>query len=105
VGVKARSILRRHHFPARLLPRLPSAQRARPPPRSSRPPPRRSRSRSTLSSSRVEKKRKRQRFLPFSPLNLHLHPISMRQMVKIFSTSVLGETLPKPTEVSPVIVK
>ncbi len=31
--------------------------------------------------------------------------MSMRQMVKIFSISVLGETLPKPTEVRPVMVK
>ena len=34
-----------------------------------------------------------------------LQPMSMRQIVNIFSASVLGETLPKPTDVRPVIVK
>ena len=32
----------------------------------------------------------------------HLHPTSMRIMENIFSLSVLGATLPKPTEISPV---
>ena len=32
----------------------------------------------------------------------HLHPTSMRIIEKIFSLSVLGATLPKPTEISPV---
>jgi hypothetical protein len=31
--------------------------------------------------------------------------MSMRVIVNIFSASVLGDTLPNPTEVSPVIVK
>ncbi len=31
--------------------------------------------------------------------------MSMRQMVKIFSASVFGDTLPKPTDVRPVMVK
>ena len=40
-----------------------------------------------------------------NPERSHLQPMSMRQMVKIFSASVFGETLPNPTDVSPVIVK
>ena len=37
--------------------------------------------------------------------SVDLQPMSMRQIVNIFSASVLGETLPKPTDVRPVIVK
>ena len=34
-----------------------------------------------------------------------LQPMSMRQIVNIFSASVFGETFPNPTDVKPVIVK
>lgn len=36
---------------------------------------------------------------------LDLHPTNMTQMVKIFSASVFGATLPKPTDVNDVKVK
>lgn len=36
---------------------------------------------------------------------LYLHPTSMTHMVNIFSASVLGATLPNPTDVSEVNVK
>ena len=34
-----------------------------------------------------------------------LQPMSMREIVNIFSASVFGETFPNPTDVKPVIVK
>ena len=34
-----------------------------------------------------------------------LQPMSMRQIVNIFSASVFGDTFPNPTDVKPVIVK
>lgn len=37
--------------------------------------------------------------------NQNLHPTSITQMVKIFSASVFGATLPKPTDVNDVNVK
>ncbi len=38
-------------------------------------------------------------------LLLHLHPESIIQIAKIISMSVLGATLPKPTETRPVNTK
>lgn len=35
----------------------------------------------------------------------YLHPTSITHIVKIFSASVFGATLPKPTDVSEVKVK
>ena len=37
--------------------------------------------------------------------NQYLHPTNMTHMVNIFSQSVVGETLPKPTEVKLLKVK
>jgi hypothetical protein len=41
----------------------------------------------------------------FLKLHLNLHPTNMTQIVKIFSASVFGATLPKPTDVNEVNVK
>lgn len=44
-------------------------------------------------------------FCQSSILSSDLHPINMKRMVKTFSRSVVGETLPKPTPVRAVKVK
>lgn len=49
--------------------------------------------------------RKFKSFVPESFRSFHLHPTNITQIVKIFSASVLGATLPKPTDVSEVKVK
>lgn len=43
--------------------------------------------------------------IKISPDVFHLHPTSITQIVKIFSASVLGATLPNPTDVKLLNVK
>lgn len=44
-------------------------------------------------------------WLEFYLKHLNLHPTNITQMVNIFSASVVGATLPKPTDVNDVNVK
>jgi hypothetical protein len=52
----------------------------------------------------VEQEKNVECFLEASS-GFYLHPTNITQIVNIFSASVLGATLPKPTDVSDVKVK